>query len=55
MNNVEASLRRRRPWPPTGDKVMDVFGFQESLATPDQVLLPGNVNIRLYVCRRLRF
>ena len=36
-------------WPPKGDVVMDVFGFQESLATAEKVLLPGNLEI-LIVC-----
>ncbi|GFE78776.1 hypothetical protein GCM10011487_07760 [Steroidobacter agaridevorans] len=34
-------------WPPTGDTIMDVYGFQESLASSEQVLLPGNVKIHI--------
>lgn len=40
---------RRIAWPPTGDVVMDVFGFQESIATADQALLPGAVKVSI-VC-----
>ncbi len=36
---------RRIAWPPAGDVVMDVFGFQESVASAQGVLLPGNVKI----------
>lgn len=40
---------RKIAWPPTSDAVMDVFGFQESVATAEQALLPGTVNISI-VC-----
>ena len=36
---------RRIAWPPTSDVVMDVFGFQESIASAERVLLPVNVEI----------
>lgn len=48
FGSIETS-DRRIAWPPKGDIVMDVFGFQESLVTADQVLLPGHVNISI-VC-----
>lgn len=32
-------------WPPDGNVVMDVYGFQEALESADQVLLPGNVTL----------
>jgi predicted nucleotidyltransferase len=38
---------RQIEWPPNGDIVMDVFGFQEALATADTALLPANVTIRI--------
>ena len=34
-------------WPPHGDTVMDVFGFQEALASADRIVLPQNVQARL--------
>jgi len=40
---------RRIAWPPTGDVVMDVFGFQESVAKAEDVMLPGNIKIQI-VC-----
>lgn len=36
---------RQIVWPPAGDIVMDVFGFQEALASPEEVLLPGDVKV----------
>jgi predicted nucleotidyltransferase len=36
---------RQIAWPPTGDIVMDVFGFQESLATAEHALVPNNVKL----------
>lgn len=36
-------------WPPTGDVVMNVFGFQESVGAVEEVLLPGGVKISI-VC-----
>lgn len=38
---------RQIEWPPMGDFVMDVFGFQEALATADTVVLPGEVTMRI--------
>lgn len=40
---------RQIAWPPTGEIVMDVFGFQESLATAQHALLPNNVKVPI-VC-----
>jgi predicted nucleotidyltransferase len=34
-------------WPPGGDVVMDVLGFQEALAYAHQVVLPENIHARL--------
>lgn len=34
-------------WPPSGDVIMNVFGFQEALADAHDVLLPGAVRIRV--------
>lgn len=38
---------RRIAWPPSGDVVMDVFGFQESIASAETALLPSNVEISM--------
>jgi predicted nucleotidyltransferase len=38
---------RRITWPPRGDVVMDVFGFQESVASAERVVLPANVEIAI--------
>lgn len=38
---------RRIAWPPRGDTVMDVFGFQESIASAETALLPSNVEISM--------
>ena len=38
---------RRIAWPPTGNVVMDVFGFQESVASAETVLLPADVEISM--------
>lgn len=38
---------RRIVWPPRGDVVMDVFGFQESIASAETALLPSNVEISM--------
>jgi predicted nucleotidyltransferase len=43
---VETS-ERTIAWPPSGDVVMDVFGFREALATALDVVLPGNARTRL--------
>lgn len=34
-------------WPPTGDEVMDVFGFREARAAAIMMTLPGNVSINV--------
>ena len=34
-------------WPPTGDEVMDVFGFREARAAAIMMALPGNVSINV--------
>ena len=34
-------------WPPTGDEVMDVFGFREAQAAAIMMTLPGNVSINV--------
>jgi predicted nucleotidyltransferase len=38
---------RRIAWPPSGDVVMDVFGFQESIASAETALLPANAEISM--------
>lgn len=38
---------RRIAWPPAGDVVMDAFGFQESVASAETVLLPANVEVAI--------
>jgi predicted nucleotidyltransferase len=38
---------RHIAWPPTGEVVMDVFGFRESAASAERVLLPANVEISI--------
>lgn len=43
------SRDRKIAWPPNGDIVMDVYGFQEALTSADQILLPGNVKLSI-VC-----
>lgn len=48
FGSIESS-DRTIAWPPKGDVVMDVYGFQESLTSADQVLLPGNVEFPI-VC-----
>lgn len=48
FGSIESS-DRTIAWPPNGDIVMDVYGFQESLVSADQVLLPGNVRFPI-VC-----
>ena len=34
-------------WPPSGNVVMDVFGFREALATALDVVLPGNARTKM--------
>ena len=34
-------------WPPAGDEVMDVFGFQEAQASAIMMPLPGNVAVKV--------
>jgi predicted nucleotidyltransferase len=34
-------------WPPSGDEVMDVFGFREARAAAIMMALPGNVSINV--------
>lgn len=46
FGNIESS-ERTISWPPKGDTVMDVYGFQESLKTAKQVLLPVNVTVSI--------
>lgn len=41
------SAERRIAWPPRGEFVMNVFGFQEAQATAHPISLPGNVPARL--------
>ncbi len=41
------SAERRIAWPPRGEFVMDVFGFQEAQVTAHPISLPGNVPARL--------
>lgn len=48
FGSIESS-DRTIAWPPKGDIVMDVYGFQESLTSADQVLLPGGVKFPI-VC-----
>ncbi len=48
FGSIESS-DRTIAWPPKGDIVMDTYGFQESLASADQVLLPGDVKLPI-VC-----
>lgn len=48
FGSIESS-DRTIAWPPKGDIVMDVYGFQESLTSADQVLLPGDVKFPI-VC-----
>lgn len=38
---------RRIAWPPSGEVVMDVFGFREALVTAHEVVLPGDVSTRV--------
>jgi len=38
---------RHIAWPPTGEVVMDVFGFRESVASAQRVLLPASVEISI--------
>jgi predicted nucleotidyltransferase len=46
FGNVETE-DRTVAWPPAGEVVMDVFGFQEAAATASPVLLPGGVGISI--------
>ncbi len=41
------SAERRIAWPPRGEFVMDVFGFQEAQARAHSIQLPGNVPAKL--------
>jgi predicted nucleotidyltransferase len=41
------SVNRHIAWPPRGEVVMNVFGFQESFASSLDVLLPGRVRTRV--------
>ncbi len=41
------SAERRIAWPPRGEFVMDVFGFQEAQAAAHNINLPGNVPAKL--------
>jgi predicted nucleotidyltransferase len=43
------STDRTIAWPPNGDTVMDVYGFQEAFKSADQVLLPGDIKLPI-VC-----
>lgn len=37
------TAERKIAWPPRGEVKLDVFGFQEALATAQRIVLPGNV------------
>jgi predicted nucleotidyltransferase len=41
------TLDRKIAWPPSGDVVMSVFGFQEALAAAHEIVLPGDVRSRV--------